>query len=229
MKRWMGWAISAAALLGAGSAGAQAQPPREIPAGVILVSDFDGPYAAIPPEMPVPYAAALLPPEEVYALLREAGYAPVGRPRLRGLTYSIAAIDLDGAAGRLLVDARSGRIVRFIPADADANAGWYAPRPVPSFREVRPPRPPLPVPRVASRSPIPPLPRPAPPPVVSPPAPPIAAQPLPAPAPAQQTAAVPKPAEAAPAAPSTPPAAVAAKPSPSILPTQEMPPVQGLE
>ncbi|ABD86333.1 hypothetical protein [Rhodopseudomonas palustris] len=211
MKRCVGWAISTGLLLSAGAAGAQGIPPDQARAGVILVSDFDGP-SGFPRRG---YAAELLPPGEVYAVLRDAGFAPLGTPRLRGVFYSVAATDLDGADGRVLIDGRSGRIIRFIPADADDSFARYDPvRPVPSFREVRPPRPPLPVPRVASRNSTAPLPRPAP--------PPIAAQPLPAPA--QQTAAVPKPAETPPAAP-----AVEAKPSATIQPTQQMPPVQGLE
>ncbi|HEY0330140.1 MAG TPA: hypothetical protein VGC77_13695 [Rhodopseudomonas sp.] len=201
MKRCVGWAISAGLLLGAGAAGAQGLPRDGGGAGPMLVSDFDAPYAAVPPDLPPPprYVPALLPPGEVYAVLRDAGFAPLGTPRLRGVFYSVAATDLDGADGRVLIDARSGRIIRFIPAEADDSFARYAPvRPVPSFREVRPPRPPLPVPRLASRNPTAPLPRPAPPaPVVSQPMPPIAAQPLPAPA--QQTAAAPKAVDVAPA------------------------------
>ena len=99
----------------------------------IAVSDFDGPYAAaVTPRRrrrrvtatalrlrdtrPAP---ALLPPTEVYAVLRENGFSPLGIPRLRGFVYTIAVIDRGGEDGRLVIDARDGRIIRFMPA-ADA-------------------------------------------------------------------------------------------------------------
>ncbi len=97
----------------------------------IAVSDFDGPYG--PPEArrrrrrygygygyeergPAP---ALLPSTEVYAVLRDNGFSPLGIPRLRGGVYTIAVIDRRGDDGRLVIDARDGRILRFMPA-ADA-------------------------------------------------------------------------------------------------------------
>jgi hypothetical protein len=118
-----------------------------------------------------------------------------------------------------VIDGRSARIVRFIPAEADLAAPLWR-RPVPHFREVGPaPRPPLAVPRVASRNATAPLPRPAPAPV-APPAKPVAAQP--APAPVQQSAAAPAPSP-------VPSAAAEPKPQPAIAPTEAMPAVQGLE
>ena len=59
---------------------------------------------------------ALLPPTEVYAILRENGFSPLGIPRQRGLFYMISVIDRRGDDGRLVIDARTGRIVRFVPA-----------------------------------------------------------------------------------------------------------------
>lgn len=219
------WTLAAGLSLVASAAGAQVMAPFEIDAAPITatrVSDIDGPYAAIPPEAPLPRPGpALLPPREIYGLARDAGFAPVGTPRLRGAFYSVGAIDPAGEEGRVVIDGRSGRIVRFVPADADIGAPLLR-RPVPHFREVGPvPRPPLAVPRVASRNPAQPLPKAAPPPPVAAPAKPVAAQP--APVPVQQSAATPA-ATSAPAAPT-----VEAKPAPVIAPTQEMPPVQGLE
>ena len=223
------WALAVAAglTLAASAAGAQVMAPFEIDAvpaerPLVRASDIGGPYAAIPPDAAMPRAApGLLPPREVYGLLRDSGFAPIGTPRLRGAFYTVAVTDPDGEDGRVVIDGRSGRIVRFIPADADFGGPLWR-RPVPHFREVGPvPRPPLSVPRVANRSANPPLPKAAPQQPVAAPAKPVAAQPTPAPAPAQQSA-------AAPAAVAAPPA-VEAKPAPVIAPTQPMPQVQGLE
>jgi hypothetical protein len=216
--------MAAGLTLAASAAGAQVMAPYEIDAApsarpVIQVSDIGGPYAAIPPNAPAPRPApALLPPREIYGLLRDSGYAPVGTPRLRGPFYTVAVMDPDGEDGRVVIDGRNARIVRFIPADADlAQPLWR--RPAPHFREVGPaPRPPLSVPRIASRTPNTPLPKPAPPQPGPAPAKPVAAQP--APAPAQQSAAAPVAAA---------PVPVEAKPAPVIAPTEAMPPAQGLE
>ena len=54
-------------------------------------------------------------------VLRENGFSPLGVPRLRGLFYSVSAIDRRGDDGRLVIDARDGRIVRFVPA---ASLWW---------------------------------------------------------------------------------------------------------
>ena len=53
------------------------------------------------------YAPALLPPNEVFAILRSNGFSPLGAPRQRGNVYVIAVLDRDGEDGRLLIDARS--------------------------------------------------------------------------------------------------------------------------
>jgi len=227
------WTVAAGLTLAASAAGAQqlaqVMAPYEIDAApsartAIRASDIGGPYAAIPPDAAVPRPApALLPPGEIFGLLRQAGYAPVGTPRLRGAFYTVAVVDPYGDDGRVVIDGRNARIVRFIPADADLAAPLWR-RPVPHFREVGPaPRPPLAVPRVASRNPTPPLPKPSPNPAAAP-AKPVAAQPTPAPAAPQQTAATP-----AAAATAAAPAAVDARPAPVIAPTQPMPQVQGLE
>ena len=87
-----------------------------------------GPYYAPPPqEAPAPPprygygygygpAPALMPAHEVYNIIREAGFSPLGIPRQRGYVYTIAVIDRGGEDGRLVIDARSGQIIRFTPA-----------------------------------------------------------------------------------------------------------------
>jgi hypothetical protein len=226
MKLFRGWVMSAGFALVAAAANAQVLTPQKIgQPRVMAVSDVGGPYAAMPPEAPPPgygpsYGSRLLPPPEVYAIARESGFAPLGIPQQRGLVYTISVIDRGGDDGKLVIDARSGRIIRFIPAyrmgdnfngDLDVAYGPAGPLPPPtnlSYRRV--PRPPLPIPHVASRSGAP-LPK--------------AHAVRPDAAPAQQSAATAKPAE--PQAP--PPSATVgvAKPSVQIMPTQEMPAAQG--
>jgi hypothetical protein len=158
---------------------------------------------------------------EVTAIVRESGFAPLGIPQQRGLVYTISVIDRGGDDGRLVIDARSGRIIRFIPAtrmgdnfngDLDLSYGPVGPLPPPTNSSYRrAPRPPLPIPHVASRSAAP-LPK----------APPHA---RPEAAPAQAAAA--KPAEPQSSPPS--PTVGVAKPSVQIMPTQEIPAAQGLD
>jgi hypothetical protein len=240
-----GWVVSAGLVFTAAAANAQMPAPYGIGAGpATLVSDIGrpGPYAAMPPEVPVPdydNGPRLLPSIEVYTIVRENGFSPLGIPRQRGLVYTISVIDRGGNDGRLVIDARTGRIIRFMPAHRmgdnfnDDLSGNYGPvGPLPPVVAVRgPPRPPASVPHVASRTPSVPMPKASPPRAGEPPKP-LAARP--APEPAQQSAAVQgKPADAAPtAAPqqAAAPAAVEAKPAPPPLaPTQEMPKAQGLE
>jgi hypothetical protein len=251
MKLFTAWAVSAGMVLAAGAANAQMPGPHENGAPrYSAASDFDspyggggygaGPYAAVPPEAPGPaYGPALMPPLEVYTILRENGFSPLGIPHQRGLVYTIAVINRRGDDGRLVIDARNGRIIRFTPAyrmGDNFNAGMYGPAgppPIGYMRGVpRPPAPvPMPVPRMASRTP--PLPQAAP--LHDGEIKPQAAQPVPektAPvesAPAQQSAAVQaKPADA-PAPPQAAAPVVQPKPAVTIQPTQEMPKMQGLE
>ncbi|MDI4234628.1 hypothetical protein OZ411_17640 [Bradyrhizobium sp. Arg237L] len=238
MKLFTGWVLSAGLVLSAPTANAQLLAPNHVGnPSIVTVSDFDGPYAAMPPEVPAPrYGPAygpgpgLLPPIEVYAVLRENGFLPLGIPRQRGLVYTIAVIEPGGSDGRLVIDARSGRIIRFIPADGMDDdyrgdlSGAYGPAgPLPPATPVRSsvPRPPAPIPHVASRT----VPKPRPNPLAA----------KRAPEPAQQSAAVQqRPAETQQAIPpAAAPTVGEAKPAPpaapTILPTQEMPQVQGLE
>jgi hypothetical protein len=226
MKLFMGWAASAGLIFAAEAANAQVLAPYDIERSPITtVSDVGGPgpYAAMPPEAPA-YGPRLLPPMEIYSIVRESGFSPLGIPQQRGLVYTISVIDRGGDDGRLVIDARSGRIIRFMPAarmgdnfndDLNAAYGPVGPLPPVQSNTRRAPRPPLPVPHVASRTGAP-LPK----------APP---HPKPQAAPVQQSAASAKPAET----PSTSPAAASAvgvaKPSVQIQPTQEMPKAQGLE
>jgi hypothetical protein len=266
MKLFTGWVLAAGLVCAGSAADAQMLSPYS------RASDFGGPYseapygrpyseapyrggpyyAAPPQEVPAPprygygygAAPALLPPHEIYNIIREAGFSPLGIPQQRGYVYTIAVIDRGGEDGRLVIDGRSGRIIRFMPAwqmgghfndtlnMTNGPAGvppqaTQAPQTTqaPQATQVRgTPRPPGSVPRVASRT--------VPVPKASPLARPAVAEPASAKAaevPQQSAAVQTKPAEASP-----PPAATAtigqAKPSAqAILPTQEMPKAQGLD
>jgi hypothetical protein len=220
------------------------------------VSDVDGPYTGAPPPAPSPlpprpyghgygygydedygygpprygYAPPpLLPLPEVYAVVRDNGFLPLGALHQRGMTYVMAAMDRGGEDGRLVINARNGRIISFVPAsrwgEAYDRMGYevdYPPAgPMPPPIVVRGiPRPPASIPRVASRTVPVPTPKPA-----------ITSKPADA---SQQSAAV----ETKPSAPQTPQATTPpqpnatvgqAKPVPQILPTEKMPAVQPLE
>ncbi len=166
MKLFTGWAVSAALVLAAGAAQAQLLAPSGTGSpSYTAVSDFGGPYAEMPPG-PRPrygYGPTLLPPTEVYTVVREAGFSPLGIPQQRGLVYTISVIDRGGDDGRLIIDARTGRIIRFMPAhrmgddfneDMTSTYGPVGPLPpVPQQMRLRGvPRPPASIPHVASRT-----------------------------------------------------------------------------
>jgi hypothetical protein len=234
MKLFTGWVMSAGLVLTAVTANAQGVAPGEIGRSpYTAVSDFGGPYAAMPPEAPVPgYGPSLLPPREVYTVLRESGLSPLGIPRQRGMFYVISVIDRRGDDGRLVIDARNGQIVRFVPAyrvgdnSDEGPATTYAPAgALPPIGNLRgPPRPPASVPKVASRMP-PAVPMPKASPQHRDEVKPLAQKP--APEPAQQSAAVQaKPADT-PATPQVAPAVIEAKPAaPPAQPKQQSAAVQ---
>jgi hypothetical protein len=241
MKFFAG-SLAAGLILLAGGAQAQVRGPY------MAASDVESPYAMAPRPVPGPhfepgprygYGPSLLPSTEVYSVLRDNGFSPLGIPRLRGFVYTIAAIDRGGADGRLIIDARNGRILRFMPAYRMGGDNYYeeqsalrgplgaqppqaqppqAQAPQAPDQVQAAPRPSRPA-HVASRT------------VPMPKASPLAAKPAPAPAPVQQAAApVPKSAEAQAAAPAPATTGAApAKPAPSIAPTGDMPTAQGLE
>jgi len=191
------------------------------------------PYAPPPPEQPGPgYGPALLPPAEVHAILRETGFRPLGAVRQRGMFYVIAATDRYGEEGRLVIDARTGQIVRFAPALYPMGDAYGA-APVhyavagrqQAFGDLRnPPRPPAAIPNLAGRAPAVPMPKPA---------PPRSAEDKqftekPAQPPQQSAAVQARPADTA-GAQVTPAVTEPKPPAPQIQPTRPMPSVQGLE
>src|ERR1700760_1835972 len=130
-----GWVMSAGLVLAATSANAQMVVPDHRPL-YSAVSDVDGPYAAMPPQergyQERGYAERgydgprLLPAPEVYTVLRDNGFSPLGAPQQRGMFYTIAVLDRSGGEGRLGIDARNGQIVRYAhgyPADVAVGYG----------------------------------------------------------------------------------------------------------
>ncbi|MEH2510675.1 hypothetical protein V1291_002029 [Nitrobacteraceae bacterium AZCC 1564] len=111
-------------------------------------------YAAIPPmrgERTALYPRPVLPPYQVVTIIRSSGYVPLGRVNRRGWVYTVAAAGPRGIEGRLVIDARTGRIMRFVPALADDVVAYSPPPGPPLYQQDyrRAPRPPAPVPRVA--------------------------------------------------------------------------------
>jgi hypothetical protein len=226
MKLFNGLFIAATLAAGATAANAQVLAPYEIGGSPYAVGpEVEGRYGP-PPGAPVlpryDRQMMLLPPQEVYAVVRDSGFSPLGVPQQRGLVYTIAVIDRGGEDGRLVIDARNGRIIRFMPAYrmgdnlGEALTTSYGPVvPLVSADRSRP-RPPASIPH-ASRSLSGPLPK-----------------PLPSPSggarAAQQSAVVQaKPADAQTAPQASAPAMLEAKRPPQIMPTQELPKVQGLD
>src|SRR3978361_1573589 len=116
MKLFAGMIISAGLRGAAGAAHAQGRAPYRIGSPYIAASDFERPYAATPELAPSRYGPALLPPMEIYTIVRESGFSPLGIPQQRGFIYTISVINRAGDDGRLLIDGRTGRILRFMPA-----------------------------------------------------------------------------------------------------------------
>lgn len=206
------------------AAGAQAQVPYGS-GRYTAASDFDAPYAVAPRDIPGPrygYGPSLLPSTEVYAVLRDNGFSPLGIPRLRGFVYTIAVLDRGGEDGRLVIDARNGRIIRFMPAYRMGGNFFEESRVIEVPPATQPPAhaalPPRSGPKVATHA------------VPVPKANPLAAKPA-APEPVKQAAGpAPKPAEVQAAAPpAVTTGSAPEKPVPQIAPTEEMPKPQGLE
>ena len=113
----------------------------------------------VPPPIRVERTAQVprpaLPPYQVATIVRSSGYLPLGPVTRRGWVYTLPAAGPRGIEGRLVIDARTGRIMRFAPALAVGDALAYGPPPGPPLYQQdyrRAPRPPAPVPRVAKGS-----------------------------------------------------------------------------
>src|SRR5690242_15190862 len=88
------------------------------------------PATASPPTISAPRAVpgALdqpdMPPQRIQAVVRASGFAPVGPPARRGDRYVQRALDPDAVPYRLVIDARSARIVSARPLRAPRPFGY---------------------------------------------------------------------------------------------------------
>lgn len=225
MSRFMaGWIAASVVVLATTAVQAQTLYPddsmiiRRGPYGALPVGPVRGGY--LDDEA---YEDAV-PSLEVVKMVRSLGFKPLGPAVRRRGVYTVSAVNRQGEEGRVVVDAYTGRIVRFV-STAVGNAEPGGP---PAAASTQPPKADVPtsrppVPRVASRTP--------------PSQAPTSAPPQPTQAPATTAAAMPETrgvgaeqsavAQAKPAVATSGPAA--AKPSVQLQPTQEMPPVQGLD
>jgi hypothetical protein len=127
MKQFPGWPVAAGLIVAASAANAQMPAPSEVgKAHYRATSEVQNPHphAGAPPQaQETRYVPSLLPPQEVYAVMRENGFSPLGIPQPRGYVYVISVVDRLGADGRLIIDARNGQIIRFTPTFR--TGGYY--------------------------------------------------------------------------------------------------------
>jgi hypothetical protein len=129
---------------------------------------YYGGYRRVPGRPVAAVPGDIMAPPEVISLLRADGYAPIGPALQRGWIYTVAVVTPDGNDGRLVVDARTGDPIRFIPAmriDArmseELDFMYGPPGPPPDayardlYTRANAPRPPAAVPNVAQRPPVP--------------------------------------------------------------------------
>lgn len=91
-------------------------------------------------------AAGVLPPYEIVTIIRSTGLDPLGRPARRGANYVLHAIDEVDREVRVVVQARSGRIVSVTPVATASPmpprgviAGPYEPMPSADYLPPEPP------------------------------------------------------------------------------------------
>jgi hypothetical protein len=217
-------------LAGTTALAAQALPP---PGYYDTRAYYGGRVAA--PYVYAPYEDAMS-SYEVVPILRARGFRPLSGVTRRGGFYLVQALHPRGAEGRIVLDAYTGEIVRFIPATQmrasrrdEMVLVYQGPTfpPPDALRGAPPamqsaPRPPAPLPSLASRTPssaplVTPKPRPQ-----SAPQKPETAQAPPVPAPVET-----KPAAASPPLVQKPVEKTPEKPA--LQPTQPLPPVQTME
>ena len=168
MKLFTGWVLSAGLVVAAGAANAQVLAPYEVGALAIqgrvrlrrpLCGDAAG--SAECPAMRRATGRDCCRRTRSTRCCARAGFRRSASRVRRGFVYTISVIDRGGDDGRLVIDARTGRILRFLPANRmgdnfdDALTATYGPPgPPPPVGATRSePRPPRAVPKVASRTP----------------------------------------------------------------------------
>ena len=119
MKLFTGWVMSAGLVLAAAAANAQVLAPYEAGRSpYAAVSDVEGPYAAMPPDAAVPrlWARVCCRRRRSTRSCARAGFRRSASRSSAACSTPSPVIDRGGDDGRLVIDARNGRIVRFMPA-----------------------------------------------------------------------------------------------------------------
>jgi hypothetical protein len=87
---------------------------------VLLGLSGAAPVAAEPIRLAQRFAADVIPPYEVFTIIRSMGLRPLGRPHYRGRFYVVHAVDPRGEEVRVVVDAHAARVVSVRPFDRQA-------------------------------------------------------------------------------------------------------------
>jgi len=116
---------------------------------VAVLLSFTGAVPAASEPLRLAQTADVIPPYEVFTIIRSIGLNPLGRPHFRGGSYVLRAIDRRGEEVRVVVDAYAARVVSVTPVDRQAAAGYDEP----PYRRRYDSGPPLPGPRVIESDP----------------------------------------------------------------------------
>lgn len=108
------------------------------------------PAAAEPMRLAQTFAADIVPPYEVFTIIRSMGMRPLGRPHYRGRFYVVHAVDPRGVDVRVVVDAHAARVVSVRPLDRQAAREYDGP---PVYRRYDSGPPPVSGPRAIESEP----------------------------------------------------------------------------
>lgn len=88
---------------------------------IAVALGLSGAATAEPIRLAQTFAADIVPPYEVFTIIRSMGLRPLGRPHFRGRSYIVHAMDRRGEELRVVVDARAARVVSVTPVDQPAT------------------------------------------------------------------------------------------------------------
>lgn len=101
--------------------------PSSAIAAMLLGLSSVMPATAEPIRLAQTFAADIVPPYEVFTVIRSMGMRPLGRPHYRGRFYVVHAVDRRGEEVRVMVDARAARVVSVRPFDRQAAIEYDGP------------------------------------------------------------------------------------------------------
>jgi len=117
---------------------------------IAVALGLSGAATAEPIRLAQTFAADIVPPYEVFTIIRSMGLRPLGRPHFRGRSYIVHAMDRRGEELRVVVDARAARVVSVTPIDRQAATEYDDP---PVYRRYESGPPPVSGPRVIEAEP----------------------------------------------------------------------------